>query len=112
MRSNSEGSSRLLAVAPGMGAAVASTASFVPGLGELVAEAFDKAGKDGVITVESASAPGLGLVTGEGMTVDAARTDPDLAAGQESGDHVSAVSQDHPRIRAQVRRWAVSHRRS
>jgi chaperonin GroEL len=87
-------------------AAVASTASFVPGLGELVAEAFDKAGKDGVITVESASAPGLGLVTGEGMTVDAARTDPDLA-GQESGDvildePIVLVTRDEIRDRAAI----------
>ncbi len=67
-------------------AAVVSTALFLPELGEPVADAFDKAGKDGVITVESSGEPGLGLAVGEGMTVDAGCAGPDFAAGLESGE--------------------------
>jgi chaperonin GroEL len=40
------------------------------GVGELIAEAFDKVGKDGVITVEEASTTGLELDFTEGMQFD------------------------------------------
>ena len=69
-------------------AAVVSTALFLPELGEVMADAFDKAGKDGVITVESSGEPGLALAVGEGMTVEAGCAVEDFAAGQESGDVV------------------------
>jgi chaperonin GroEL len=40
------------------------------GIGELIAEAFDKVGKDGVITVEESSTTGLELEFTEGMQFD------------------------------------------
>jgi chaperonin GroEL len=67
-------------------AGVVSTALFIPGLGELVADAFDRVGKDGVVTVEPSGTPGLGLVVGEGMTVDGTCTALEFAAGQEPGE--------------------------
>jgi chaperonin GroEL len=67
-------------------AAVVSTALSAPELGELVADAFDRAGKDGVVTIEPSGQPGLGLATGEGMTVEAGYAGPGLAAGPESGE--------------------------
>src|SRR5439155_1398196 len=39
-------------------------------IGELIAEAFDKVGKDGVITVEEAQTMGLELEFTEGMQFD------------------------------------------
>ena len=41
-----------------------------PAVGELIAEAFDKVGKDGVITVEEANTMGLELEFTEGMQFD------------------------------------------
>lgn len=66
-------------------AAVVSAALSAPALGELVADAFDKAGKEGVITVEppgQPGQPGLELALSEGLTVDAGY----VAAGQEFAD--------------------------
>ncbi|MCW2666313.1 MAG: chaperonin GroEL [Frankiales bacterium] len=51
-------------------AAVASISAQNPRVGELVAEAMDKVGKDGVITVEESNAVGLELELTEGMQFD------------------------------------------
>jgi len=67
-------------------AGVVATALFRPDLGALVADAFDKVGKDGVIVVEASAQPGLRLAAGEGVTVDGGLADPDLAAESESGE--------------------------
>jgi chaperonin GroEL len=52
-------------IAAVMAAAIADRA-----LADVLAEAFDKVGKDGVITVEPAGEPGLELALSEGMAVD------------------------------------------
>jgi chaperonin GroEL len=51
-------------------AQVATISSQDRGIGELIAEAFDKVGKDGVISVEESSATGLELEFTEGMQFD------------------------------------------
>ncbi len=51
-------------------AAVASISAQNPRVGELVAEAMDKVGKDGVITVEESNSVGLELELTEGMQFD------------------------------------------
>ena len=54
-------------------AEIASTASISaadPKVGELIAEAMDKVGKEGVITVEESNSPGLELELTEGMRFD------------------------------------------
>ena len=51
-------------------AAVASISAQDPRVGELVAEAMDKVGKDGVITVEESNTTGLELELTEGMQFD------------------------------------------
>ena len=51
-------------------AAVASISAQDKGVGELIAEAFDKVGKDGVITVEESNTMGLELEFTEGMQFD------------------------------------------
>jgi len=51
-------------------AAVAAISAQDPRVGELVAEAMDKVGKDGVITVEESQATGLELELTEGMQFD------------------------------------------
>jgi len=49
---------------------VAAISAQDPAIGELIAEAFDKVGKDGVITVEESTAMGLELEFTEGMQFD------------------------------------------
>jgi chaperonin GroEL len=49
---------------------VAAISAQDPAIGELIAEAFDKVGKDGVITVEEATTMGLELEFTEGMQFD------------------------------------------
>ena len=51
-------------------AQVATISSQDRGIGELIADAFDKVGKDGVISVEEASTTGLELEFTEGMQFD------------------------------------------
>ncbi len=51
-------------------AAIASISAQDTGVGELIAEAFDKVGKDGVITVEESNTMGLELEFTEGMQFD------------------------------------------
>ncbi len=51
-------------------AATASISAADPTIGELIAEAMDKVGKDGVITVEESNTFGLELELTEGMRVD------------------------------------------
>ena len=51
-------------------AGVATVSAQDPGVGDLIAEAFDKVGKDGVITVEEASTTALELEFSEGMQFD------------------------------------------
>ncbi|WP_203934931.1 chaperonin GroEL [Virgisporangium ochraceum] len=51
-------------------AATASISAADPAVGELIAEAMDKVGKDGVITVEESSTFGLDLELTEGMRLD------------------------------------------
>ncbi|MDX6224162.1 MAG: chaperonin GroEL, partial [Frankiales bacterium] len=51
-------------------AQVASISAQDPSIGDLIAEAFEKVGKDGVITVEEANTMGLELEFTEGMQFD------------------------------------------
>ncbi|MGQ0847235.1 MAG: chaperonin GroEL, partial [Sporichthyaceae bacterium] len=51
-------------------ASVATISAQDKGVGELIAEAFDKVGKDGVITVEESNTMGLELEFTEGMQFD------------------------------------------
>src|SRR3712207_5618209 len=51
-------------------AAVATVSSRDPQIGELLAEAFDKVGKDGVITVDESNTMGTELEFTEGMQFD------------------------------------------
>jgi chaperonin GroEL len=51
-------------------AAVAAISAQNPAVGELIAEAMDKVGKDGVITVEESNTTGLELELTEGMQFD------------------------------------------
>jgi chaperonin GroEL len=51
-------------------AATASISAADPAIGELIAEAMDKVGRDGVITVEESNTFGLDLELTEGMRVD------------------------------------------
>jgi chaperonin GroEL len=51
-------------------AAVATISAQDPEIGELIAEAFDKVGKDGVITVDESSTTGVELEFTEGMQLD------------------------------------------
>jgi chaperonin GroEL len=52
-------------------------------IGELIAEAFDKVGKDGVITVEEAQTMGLELEFTEGMQFDKGYISPYMVTDQE-----------------------------
>jgi chaperonin GroEL len=51
-------------------ASVATISAQDPEIGELIADAFDKVGKDGVITVDEASTMGVELEVTEGMQLD------------------------------------------
>jgi chaperonin GroEL len=63
-------------------------------VGELIAEAFDKVGKDGVITVEEATTMGLELEFTEGMQFDKGYISPYFVTDQERMEAVL----DEPRI--------------
>ena len=55
------------------------------GIGELIAEAMDKVGKDGVITVEESSTTGLELEFTEGMQFDKGYISPYFVTDQDVG---------------------------
>ncbi|NDD60325.1 MAG: chaperonin GroEL, partial [Actinobacteria bacterium] len=61
------------------------------GIGELIAEAMDKVGKDGVITVEESSTTGLDLDFTEGMQFDKGFISPYFVTDQ---DRMEAVLED------------------
>jgi chaperonin GroEL len=69
-------------------AAVIAAAIFDQALAGLLAEAFDKVGKDGVITVEPAGEPGLELALSEGMSVDGGYVCSDFVTDAERGEAV------------------------
>ena len=62
-----------------------------PAIGELIAEAFDKVGKDGVITVEEAHTMGLELEFTEGMQFDKGYISPYMVTDPE---RMEAVLED------------------
>ena len=64
-------------------AKVASISAQDPAVGELIAEAFDKVGKDGVITVEEANTMGLELEFTEGMQFDKGYISPYMVSDPE-----------------------------
>jgi chaperonin GroEL len=61
------------------------------GIGDLIAEAMDKVGKDGVITVEEASTTGLELEFTEGMQFDKGYISPYFVTDQ---DRMEAILED------------------
>ncbi len=69
-------------------AAVIAAAIFDQALADLLAEAFDKVGKAGVITVEPAGEPGLELALSEGMSVDGGYVCSDFVTDAERGEAV------------------------
>ncbi len=64
-------------------AAVAALSAQDPQVGELIAEAMDKVGKDGVITVEESNTFGLELDFTEGMQFDKGYLSPYMVTDQE-----------------------------
>ena len=60
-------------------------------IGELIAEAFDKVGKDGVITVEESNSMGLELEFTEGLQFDKGYLSPYMVTDQE---RMEAVLED------------------
>src|SRR6186713_795463 len=72
-------------------AKVASISAQDPAVGELIAEAFDKVGKDGVITVEEANTMGLELEFTEGMQFDKGYISPYMVTDAE---RMEAVLED------------------
>jgi chaperonin GroEL len=62
---------------------VATISAQDPAIGELIAEAFDKVGKDGVITVEEAHTMGLELETTEGLQFDKGYLSPYMVTDPE-----------------------------
>jgi chaperonin GroEL len=72
-------------------AKVASISAQDPAVGELIAEAFDKVGKDGVITVEEANTMGLELEFTEGMQFDKGYISPYMVTDPE---RMEAVLED------------------
>ncbi|MFD6436757.1 chaperonin GroEL [Streptomyces venezuelae] len=64
-------------------AAVAGLSAQDPQVGELIAEAMDKVGKDGVITVEESNTFGLELDFTEGMAFDKGYLSPYMVSDQE-----------------------------
>ena len=62
---------------------VASISAQDPAIGELIAEAFDKVGKDGVITVEESQSMGLELEFTEGMQFDKGYLSPYMVTDAE-----------------------------
>ncbi len=69
-------------------AAVATVSSRDPQIGELLAEAFDKVGKDGVITVEESNTMGTELDFTEGMQFDKGYISPYFVTDAESMEAV------------------------
>ncbi|MFF7633904.1 chaperonin GroEL [Kitasatospora sp. NPDC008050] len=69
-------------------AAVASLSAQDPQVGELIAEAIDKVGKDGVITVEESNAFGVELDFTEGMQFDKGYLSPYFVTDQERQEAV------------------------
>jgi chaperonin GroEL len=69
-------------------AAVMAAAIFDRALADVLAEAFDKVGKDGVITVEPAREAGLELALSEGMTVDGGYVWPGFVTDAGCGEAV------------------------
>jgi chaperonin GroEL len=72
-------------------AAVAALSAQDPAVGELIADAFDKVGKDGVITVEESQTFGVDLEFTEGMQFDKGYLSPYFATDQE---RMEAVLED------------------
>jgi chaperonin GroEL len=72
-------------------AKVASISAQDPAVGELIADAFDKVGKDGVITVEEANTMGLELEFTEGMQFDKGYISPYMVTDPE---RMEAVLED------------------
>jgi chaperonin GroEL len=64
-------------------AAIATISAQDPEIGELIAEAFDKVGKDGVITVDEASTMGVELEFTEGMQLDKGYVSPYMVTDPE-----------------------------
>jgi chaperonin GroEL len=64
-------------------AAVATISAQDPEIGEFIAEAFDKVGKDGVITVDEASTTGVELEFTEGMQFDKGYISPYMVTDPE-----------------------------
>ncbi len=69
-------------------AKVASISAQDPAVGELIADAFDKVGKDGVITVEEANTMGLELEFTEGMQFDKGYISPYMVTDPERMESV------------------------
>ena len=69
-------------------AAVATVSSRDEVIGDLLAEAFDKVGKDGVITVEESNTMGTELEFTEGMQFDKGYLSPYFVTDQESMEAV------------------------
>src|SRR5437763_4298540 len=72
-------------------AATASISAADPAIGEMIAEAMDKAGKEGVITVEESNTFGLELELTEGMRFDKGYISPYFATDME---RMEAVFED------------------
>jgi chaperonin GroEL len=72
-------------------AKVAAISAQDPAVGELIAEAFDRVGKDGVITVEEANTMGLELEFTEGMQFDKGYISPYMVTDPE---RMEAVLED------------------
>jgi len=72
-------------------AATASISAADPAIGELIAEAMDKVGKEGVITVEESNTFGLELELTEGMRFDKGYISPYMVTDQ---DRMEAVLED------------------
>ncbi len=72
-------------------AAVATISAQDPAIGEFIAEAFDKVGKDGVITVDESSTMGVELEFTEGMQLDKGYISPYMVTDPE---RMEAVLED------------------
>ena len=98
-------------------AAVATVSSRDEVIGDLLAEAFDKVGKDGVITVEESNTMGTELEFTEGMQFDKGYLSPYFVTDQESMEAVLddpfillQPGQDLGDLRAAARCWRRSSR--
>ncbi|MFF1682306.1 chaperonin GroEL [Streptomyces sp. NPDC058256] len=67
---------------------VRTTTAADPMIGELIAEAMDKIGKEGIITVEESHTFGLELELTEGMAFDRGYLSPHFATDEETGEAV------------------------